>query len=95
MLNAEFIANRIQTLTDVISKNQIDQNYFTEIFEIVNMKGNEGFKSIEIYWGGRWELKLSLEFLHNIECKDHCIVIFKSGRMVIIPYRNIDYVRLI
>jgi len=90
----EKISERIQNLTDVISKNQIDQNYFTEIFEIVNMKGNHDYESIEIYWGGKWELRLSLEFLHQIECKDHCVVIFKSGRMVIIPYRNIDYVRL-
>lgn len=90
----EKISERIQNLTDVISKNQIDQNYFTEIFEIVNMKGNSDYESIEIYWGGKWELRLSLEFLHQIECKDHCVVIFKSGRMVIIPYRNIDYVRL-
>lgn len=90
----EKISKRIQNLTEVISKNQIDQNYFTEIFEIVNMKGNYDYESIEIYWGGKWELRLSLEFLHQIECKDHCVVIFKSGRMVIIPYRNIDYVRL-
>ena len=94
MLNAEFIANRIQTLTDVISKNQIDQNYFTEIFELVNMKGNEDFENIRIYWGGRWDLILPLEFLHHIECKESCVVIYKSGSVFVIPYRNIDYVRL-
>lgn len=89
------VVTAIEKAADKIPTTQIDQKYFYEIFDIVTMKGNEGFKEIRIYWGGRWDLILSLEFLHNIECKEQCIMIYQGGGVIIIPYKNIDYVRLI
>lgn len=89
------IVTAIEKATDKLNTNQIDQNYFKEILELVNMKGDDDFKSIRIYWSGRWDLILPLEFLHHIECEDSCVVVHKSGSVFVIPYRNIDYVRLI
>jgi len=87
------ILEALNNIAKSVHRNRIDQDYITNIIHTLNYKGSD-YKEFTIYWSNRFHVTVNVSQLYRISCQKNCVQIQGKDHFIVIPYRNIDYIKV-
>ena len=94
MANLGLVEKYLNDIVEILKGNPIDQDYITNIIRDLSYKGKSNYKEFTIYWSNRFHVTVNVSQLHRVSCQKDCVYVYGKDHFIVIPYRNIDYIKV-